>query len=69
MKHGGNIIWSGPGIEDGFIKKLRQTVVLAFWGKMATHMLLIRCAADELLKGGQGQNCGGIFVHYIFYNR
>ena len=27
-------------IEEGFVKKPRQTVVVAFWGKMATHMLL-----------------------------
>ena len=33
---------SGRGgiIEEGFIKKPRQTVVVAFWGKMATHMLI-----------------------------
>ena len=29
------------GIEEGFIKKPRQTVADAFGGKMAAHMLLI----------------------------
>ena len=48
-------------IEEGFIKKPGQTVVVAFWGKMATYMLLLRlCVADKLLKGRQGQNCGEI---------
>ena len=29
-------------IEEGFIQKTRQYVVVAFWGKIATHMLLLR---------------------------
>ena len=52
-------------IEEGFIKKQKQTVVVAFRGKMATHMLLLRLCSRQ---GRQGQNCGGIFVYYIFYD-
>ena len=31
------------------------------------HGLFKICVADKLIKGGQGQNGGGIFVYYIFY--
>ena len=31
------------------------------------HGLFTICVADKLIKGGQGQNGGGIFVYYIFY--
>ena len=51
-------------IEEEFIKKPMQTIVVDFWGKMAAHM---QCVADKLIEGGQGQNCGGMFVYYIFY--
>ena len=30
------------------------------------HASIKICVADELIKGGQGENCGGIFVYYIF---
>ena len=30
------------------------------------HGLFTICVADKLIKGGQGQNGGGIFVYYIF---
>ena len=53
-------------IEEVWRKKPRQTDVVVLWGKIATHTLLV---ADKLIKGGQGQKYGGIFVYYIFYNR
>ena len=45
--------WS---IEEGFIQKPRKAVVLAFWGKMATHMLLLR------LKAGRVKIVGGYII-------
>ena len=56
-------------IEEGFIQKPRQTVVVALWGKMATHMLLLRLCSRRIDKRRAGSNCGGIFVYYIFYNK
>ena len=53
-------------IEEVWRKKPRQTDVVVLWGKIATHTLLV---ADKLIKGGQGQKYGGIFVYYIFYYR
>ena len=40
-------------IEEGFIQKARQTVVVAFLGKMAAHFV---CVADKLLKAGRASN-------------
>ena len=37
-------------IEEGWRQKPRQTIVVAFLGKMATHF---DCVADELIKAGQ----------------
>ena len=56
-----------PGIEEVWRKKPRQTGNVVFWGKIAAHMAYLRSVADKLIKGGQGQNGGGIFVYYIFY--
>ena len=53
-------------IEEVWRKKPRQTVVVVFWGKIATHMAS-DCVADKLIKGGQGQKSGGKFVYDIFY--
>ena len=39
-------------IEEGFIRKARQTVVVAFWGKMTAHAHSV-CVAEELIKAGQ----------------
>ena len=55
------------GIEEVWRKKPRQTVVVVFWGKIAAHMASFDCIADKLIKGGQGQKSGGIFVYNIFY--
>ena len=41
------------GIEEGWKQKLRQTVVIAFWGEIAAHW---HCAADELIKAGRASN-------------
>ena len=54
-------------IEEVWRKKPRQTVVVVFWGKIAAHMASLDCIADKLIKGGQGQKSGGIFVYNIFY--
>ena len=35
-------------------------------GKMLCTCFYSDCVADELIKGGQGQKYGGIFVYYIF---
>ena len=59
----------GVAIEEGFIKKPRQTVVLTFWGKMATHMLLLRRCSRQIVKKWAGSKLWGVFVYYIFYNR
>ena len=56
----------GQSIEEGLKKKPRQTDVVVLWGKIAAHMLPSDCVADELMKGGQCQKYGGIFVYYIF---
>ena len=56
------ILYTVYTIEEGFIKKPRQTVVVAFWGKMATHMLLfsqysrqiVTRQAGSKLRGGGG---------------
>ena len=37
-------------IEEGFIQKVRQTVVVAFWGNMAVHL---DCVAEKLIKAGR----------------
>ena len=57
-------------IEEGFIKKPRQTVVLAFWGKMATNMLLLRLCSRRIDIRRAGSKLWGytVFVYYIFYN-
>ena len=34
-------------IIEGFIQKPRQTVVVAFWGEMATRMLLLRLCSVQ----------------------
>ena len=46
-------------IEEGFIKKPRQTVVVAFWGKMATHMLLLRLCSRQIVKKRAGSKLWG----------
>ena len=46
-------------IEEGFIQKPRQTVVLAFWGKMATHMLLLRLCSRQIVKRQAGSKLWG----------
>ena len=56
-------------IEEGFIQKPRQTVVVALWGKMATHMLLLRLCSRRIDKRRAGSKLWGIFVYYIFYNK
>ena len=36
-------------------------------GKSPRTCFYSDCVADQLIKGGQGQKYGGIFVYYIFY--
>ena len=61
-----DLTWTGP-IEERWRKKPRQTDVVVFWRKITTNTCFYSdCVADELIKGGQGQKCGGIFVYYIF---
>ena len=51
-------------IEEGFIKKPRETVVVAFWGKMATHMLLRMCSRQIITRqAGSKLRGGGVFVY------
>ena len=40
-------------IAEGFKQKARQTVVVAFWEKMAAYL---HCVADELLKANRASN-------------
>ena len=59
-------------IEEGFIKKPRQTIYRLCFLMENGHphaYIYSDCEADEPIRGGQGQNCGGIFVYYIFYYR
>ena len=60
----------GMSIEEGFIKKLRQSVVLAFWGKMATLMLLLKlCSRRIHVRRARSKLWGDtVFVYFIFYN-
>ena len=48
-----------PLIEEGFIKKPRQTVGVAFWGKMATHMLLLGLCSRQIVKKRAGSKLWG----------
>ena len=51
-------------IEEGFIQKARQTVVIAFWGKMAAHF---DCVADKFIKAGRANNTvtnGGVTLNF-----
>ena len=41
-------------IEEGSREKPRQTVVAAFWGKMAAHMLLLRLCSRQVDKRRAG---------------
>ena len=54
-------------IEEVWRKKPRQTDVVAFWGKIAAHMLLFRLCSRRVDKRQAGSKYGGIFVYYIFY--
>ena len=45
--------WYLISIEEGFTQKSRQTVLVAFWGKMAAHL---DCVADELIHAGRASN-------------
>ena len=56
-------------IEEGFIKKPRQTVVVAFWGKLATHMLILSQCSRLIVTRGAGSKLrgGGVFVQYITF--
>ena len=46
-------------IEEGFIKKPRKTVVAAFWGKMATHMLLSSLCSRQIVTRRAGSKLRG----------
>ena len=50
-----------PTIEEGFIKKPRQTVSVSFWRKMATHigtrMLWTTFHIDHAVVGAVGVAC------------
>ena len=39
-------------IEEGFIQKVRQTVVIAFLGNMAV-LVHLDCVAEKLIKAGR----------------
>ena len=56
-------------IEEGFIKKPRQTVVVAFWGKLATQMpLLSLCSRQTVTRqaGSKLRGGGGICILNFF---
>ena len=56
-----------PAIEEGFIKKPRQTVVIAFWGKMATHMLLLRLCSRQIVKRRAGSKLLGGYLYITYF--
>ena len=56
-----------PTIEEGFIKKPRQTVVIAFWGKMATHMLLLRLCSRQIVKRRAGSKFLGGYLYITYF--
>ena len=60
-----------PTKEEGWKQKPRQTVVVAFWGKVAAHMLLFRLCSRQVDKRQAGSKMwgGDIFVYYIFNYR
>ena len=54
------LIFSSGTIVEGFIQKPTQTVVVAFWGKMAAHL---DCVADELIKAGLAINTVFVLIN------